>query len=178
MKSKESYQLRLRMAKMHDNYIARLDVAMDNGNYAEAAWLCYAIFEQRVRRIMEKYIVKCPKQRRLSPKSPVGISKKIECLQKLAKVQYGAFADFDRDLLKDMKKWCIKRNRLIHGLISIEYDLKYDEEFKMLAEEGAPLAKKLYQEATKVRNWCNAGNQFGKFPDVKCTCKNRCIMEE
>lgn len=154
MKEKDSYTMRLEMAHMHDDFLARLDKAMENKEYVEASWLCYAIFEQRIARMMEKHITKCPKQKRQDNKSPVGISTKLLCLQKLCKIEYGAYVDVDRNVLKEIADWCKSRNQLVHGLVSLEHYKKYDTEFKSLAEAGAPLVKKLYSEASKVREWC------------------------
>ena len=53
-----------------------------------------------------------------------------------------------------------------------------DMEFKELATSGVPLGEKLYQEATKVRDWCRDDNSFDKFPEIKCRCGHRCVFEE
>lgn len=46
MKQRESYEIRLEMARMHDTYIEDLHEAMKEARYVEASWLCYAIIEQ------------------------------------------------------------------------------------------------------------------------------------
>ena len=177
MKSKETYETRLEMAHMHDEFLERLDAAMKQHNYVEASWLCYAIFEQRITRIVEKHITKCPKQNRNDNKYHVGIRTKITCLKKLSKVQYGAYANFDSKLLSEIAGWCKKRNTLMHGLVSLELYKKYDKEFKDLAESGTPMVKKLYEEASKVREWCRSDHKFGAFPVIKCRCEYRCVYE-
>lgn len=178
MKPMESYEVRLEMAQMHDDFLERLDKAMKRKQYIEASWLCYAIFEQRITRIIEKHISQCPKAKRGKNENPVGIATRILCLQKLVKQQYGPYANFDKELLKKIFAWCKRRNDLIHGLVSLEHYKKYDREFRALAESGEPLVKQLYAEAGKVREWCRADNQFEKFPDFKCRCGHRCIFEE
>lgn len=178
MKAKESYELRLEMAHMHDSFLERLEKAMEEEQFVEASWLCYAIFEQRIARIISKHVSKCPKGRRGENEKPVGIATKILCLKKLSKLQYGPYQVFDRELLNNIDKWCKNRNSLIHGLVSLDYYRKYDEEFKKLATTGVPLVHKLYQEATKVREWCRDENSFDKFPEIKCRCERRCIYEE
>ncbi len=174
MKKREPYKTRLEMAKMHDKYLSRLDVAMDGERYVEASWLCYAIFEQRIDRIIRKHIHKCPKSKRTDNMPPVSISTKIDCLQRLTKQRYGPYADFDKSLLKEIKKWCDSRNELIHGLVSLEHYKQYDTEFAQLAKCGVPLVQRLYQQATLVREWCR-GNSFTKFPESNCKCKYKCI---
>lgn len=179
MKQKESYLLRCEMAEMHDKFLDNLKSAMEEAQYIEASWLCYAIFEQRIGRIIEKHLVKCPKGRRGRKEKPVSISTKLLCLEKLCKLKYGPYAEFDKKLLTDISVWCRQRNTLIHGLVSLEHYKKYDKEFENLALSGAPLVAQLYKEATKVCEWCRDKNhQFEKFPEIQCRCKHRCIYEE
>ena len=179
MKKEEPYELRLKMANMHDTFLEDLENAMKDENYIEASWLCYALIEQRITRMIEKHINKCPKKKRTKDKGPVGISTKIECLKKLTKIGYGAYKDVDKKLLNDLANWIKDRNKLMHGLVSIEHYKKYEKEFESLAKRGQPLVKQLYEEAKKVREWCRADNYFGKFPDITCRCnKYRCIVEE
>ncbi len=175
---KESYETRCEMAVMHDKFLDNLTSAMAKKQYTEASWLCYAIFEQRIGRIVEKHIKKCQKGRRSKNEKPVSITTKLVCLKKLCKQKYGPYADFDKGLLDEIGVWCKQRNDLIHGLISLEHYKKYDKEFKNLATSGAPLVERLYTEATKVREWCRKDNQFEKFPNMKCQCGHRCICEE
>lgn len=175
---KETLEVRREMAEMHDKFLDNLETAMKKKQYIEASWLCYAIFEQRIERIIEKHVKKCPKGKRQKEEKPVSISTKLLCLKKLCKQKYGPYADFDKILLTDIKSWCNLRNDLIHGLVSLEHYRKYDKEFKELALSGEPLVKRLYKEATKVREWCREGHQLGKFPEMKCRCGHRCVYEE
>lgn len=175
---KESYEYRCQMAEMHDEFKKRLEDALAQEQYVEATWLCYAIFEQRTQRLIEKHIAKCPKQKRSSDAPPVSISTKILCIKKLSKIGYGAYSGFDRKLLTEIIIWCKERNRLVHSLLRVDTYRSYDKDFKALACEGELLVNCLYEEATKVRNWCYSNNQFGKFPEIKCKCTNRCILEE
>ena len=168
----------MEMAQMHDSFLGKLRKAISEKQYVEASWLCYAIFEQRISRIIEKHIIKCPKGKRSKDEKPTSISTRILCLKKLIKCEYGVYAEFDKSLLEDIDKWCKKRNRLIHGLVSLDHYKMYDEEFKELALAGAPLVERLYAEATKVREWCRNDNQFPKFPEIKCRCAHRCVYEE
>ena len=45
MEAKESYELRLEMAEMHEEFIERMSVSYDNKYYIETVWYCYSIFE-------------------------------------------------------------------------------------------------------------------------------------
>lgn len=178
MKERDSYEVRLEMAHMHDDFLNRLEDAMTKEQYVEASWLCYAIFEQRIERIICKHISKCPKGRRGKDDKPVGIATKILCLKKLTKLKYGPYKNFSRELLNKMDDWCKMRNTLIHGLVSLEHYRRYDKEFKSLATSGYPLVHELYKEASKVREWCREDNSFDTFPTIKCRCSRRCIYEE
>ncbi len=145
----------------------------------EAPWLCYAIFEQRIRRIVEKYISKCHKQRHSHKDSPTSISIKLGCISKLNKVQYGPFSEFEKKLIKEIKRWRKKRIELVHGYVSIDLYKRYDKEFEVLAKLCAPLVRRLYDEATKVREWYrDEGHHVGKFLEIKCRCERHCIFEE
>ncbi len=179
MKQTEPLETRKKMVYMHDEMRQRLDNAMNNNRYVEASWICYAIFEQRITRIMMKHLKKCPKGKRRKDERHVGISTKIQCLKKLTQKGYGAYSEFDKKLLNDIDKWCKKRNTLVHDLVSLDNYKNYDKEFEALAKAGEPLVKKLYKEAEKIRRWCyKENNNFGKFPEIKCKCKSRCIYEE
>ena len=178
MNKKESLETRKKMAVMHDAMIDKLDMAMKKKRYVEASWICYAIFEQRITRMIMKHLSKCPRQNRSEKHKDVGIRTRIDCIIKLTKQGYGAYACVDGSVFKKLKLWCKRRNDLVHALLDISRYKKYDMEFKKLAEDGYALVPKIYEEATKVRNWCDL-NSFPKFPDLKCPCKNqRCIHEE
>ena len=177
--AKEPYEIRRQMADMHDEFLDRLSHAIDEEAYVEAAWLCYSIFEQRTNRIVEKYISECPKEKRLKKGNPIKISTKLHCIRKLIEKQYDPFAGFDMELINEIQKWCKARNELVHGLVSLEHYKKYDEEFEMLAKSGAPLVKRMYGEATRIREWYrNENNQMGTFPVFRCKCEKRCIIEK
>ena len=179
MKSAESYEARLEMAHMHDSFIERLNNAMKEQRYVEASWLCYAIFEQRVSRLILKHISKCPKQPKKKNSAPVSISTKIACLKTLSKEKYGGYSVFDCQMLSEIEEWCRSRNCLVHGLVSLEHYKKYDVEFEALAKAGAPLVERLYEESTKLRKWWYSEEEFGDFPEFKCKCKiQRCVYEE
>lgn len=173
---KEAYEERCKMAEMHDDFKKRLDQAYTRKEYVEASWLCYAIFEQRIQRLIEKHIHRCPRRKRTDT-HPVGIKTKIQCIRKLSKVKYGGYADFNMRLLDDISKWCDKRNELVHSLLNVSTYRQYDKDFYNLAKEGLPLVEQLYSEASKIRAWYYA-ETFGAFPEIKCRCTQRCIFEK
>lgn len=82
MQPKDSLQVRKEMVKMHDEYLEKLDEAMANEKYIEASWLCYAIFEQRITRILEKVVSACPKKENEKNKFAT-ISVRLECIKHL-----------------------------------------------------------------------------------------------
>lgn len=176
MKAKEEYEVRAKMAEMHEEFIERMSESYDKGFYVETVWYCYAIIEQRVSRLIAKYIDKCTIPKRTDDKS-VSISTRITCLKKLISAKYGAFDTFNADLLDRISKWCDERNELVHGLISFKHYKKYDEEFKSLAEEGVPLIFELYDACTDFRNhWYEIDEPTDVFPAEKCKCgKRQCI---
>lgn len=58
MIAKEGYAIRIQMAEMHEEFINSMYEAYDNHYYVETVWYCYAIFEQRISRLISKYIDK------------------------------------------------------------------------------------------------------------------------
>ena len=179
MPKREALDTRIQMARMHDSMVEKLNDAMEKGEFVEASWLCYAIFEQRITRMIQKHLHKCPKQDRSLSAKNVGIATRLDCIIRLSKQGYGGYSQVDDKVFSKIKKWCRRRNKLVHSLLDINSYKKYDVAFKELAEDGALLVPLVYDEATKIRNWCNEGNSFPRFPSIKCQCTNqRCIHEE
>lgn len=176
MKAREEYKTRFEMAEMHEVFIASMSEAYDNGYYVEAVWYCYAVFEQRISRLISKYIDRCSRPDRTDDRS-AAISTRISCLQKLINSKYGAFDSFDISILNRVSQWCEDRNELVHGLISLKHYKQYGEEFKKLAETGVPLVFELYDACTDFRNrWYKDGEPTINFPKINCKCKKqKCI---
>ena len=116
------------MAEMHEEFIERMSEAFDNQYYVEAVWYCYAIFEQRISRLIAKCIDQCNLFPNREDEKSAAISTRITCLKKLIKANYGAYGSLDLSLLERISKWCFERNDLVHGLISLNHYKKYDEE--------------------------------------------------
>ncbi len=177
MKAKEEYKVRLEMSQMHEEFIERMSEAYDNQFYVESVWYCYAIFEQRISRLISKYIENCSLAPDRTDDKSAAISTRIKCLKKLIDSKYGAFDGFDKGLLERIEKWCEDRNELVHGLISLKHYKQYDEEFHKLAESGVPLVFELYDASTDFRNaWYASGAPTASFPVKKCRCgRQKCI---
>lgn len=177
MKAKEEYKIRLEMSQMHEEFIERMSDAYDNDFYVESVWYCYAIFEQRISRLISKYIDKCILYPDRADEKSAAISTRITCLKKLIDAKYGAFASFDKSLLERISAWCDDRNELVHGLITLKHYKQYDDEFKNLAQRGVPLVFELYDASTDLRNqWYAVNDPSVPFPVKKCKCnKQKCI---
>lgn len=176
MKPREDYETRTKMAEMHDIYQERLRMAYEQQNYVETVWLCYAIFEQRVNRLIAKYIDQCPKKERDNDKT-AAITTRMNCIKRLVKEKYGAFDGFDISVIKRVEQWCRVRNDLVHGLVELKHYKKYDKEFEALAKAGVPLVQELYDACTELRNqWYCMDEESAEFPAEKCKCgKTKCM---
>lgn len=176
MKPKEPIETRREMAIMHTDLQQALNEAQSSKNYVEVVWLCYAIFEQRIIRMIEKHVSQCPKLKRQN-KIPVGISTRNTCIKRLIKEKYGGYSALDYQLFEEIGQWCDRRNILVHSLVNLNTYKHYDDEFKALARSGPTLVDRLYVEAGKLRSW-SYSHDFECFPDIKCRCRReRCIHE-
>lgn len=179
MQPKETLETRTQMAHMHDDVLKRIEKAINNKSYFEACWICYACFESRVQRIMDKLICVCPKNERTDGRF-AGISTKIDCLTRLARSEYLHMSKEDVDTLNSIKGWCKERNDLTHGLVTIE---KYDaseKEFERLAKGGKTLVNRAYNTASKIRQQYYEVTALPEFPDkIDCRCrlKSKCQKE-
>lgn len=177
MKAKESYEIRLQMAKMHDEFIQHMSDAYDRHRYIETCWYCYAIIEQRINRLISKYIDKCMLAKERVDNKSVAISTRIICIKKLITVKYYGFDMFEVDLMDRITAWCDKRNDLVHGLVSLDHYREFDNEFEDLAVKGVPLVFELYEACSDYRDqWYQATEPDSKFPIKNCKCKKKkCI---
>lgn len=177
MKAKEEYEVRAKMAEMHEDFIEKMSEAYDNGFYIETVWYCYAIIEQRVNRLIAKYIERCTICPKRTDDKSASISTRIVCLKKLINAKYGAYDILSTEIFERISDWCEKRNDLVHGLVSFKHYRKYDEEFKELAELGVPLIFELYDVCTDFRNhWYEMEAPTEEFPIKTCKCnKKQCI---
>lgn len=180
MKPLDAYDDLIAMAQMHDEVLCRIREAYGQGNYIECCWLCYACFESRVNRTMEKICPSCTKPPRLDGRH-IGISTKLACLNRLRQSGYPLFDGADLTEVIDIKAWCKERNKLIHELVSLNRYEKSDYEFKNLAKRGVDLVERLYSSITTVRNNFYESDVIPAFEEGvvdKCNLKSRCIKEE
>lgn len=165
------------MAEMHEEFIERMSEAYDKHYYVEAAWYCYSIFEQRISRLVAKYIDKCKLCPDRTDDKSASISVRITCLKRVIKAKYGPFYLIDEDLMNRIQKWCEERNNLVHSLVSLDLYRKYDKEFEKLAKNGVPLVFELYDACTDLREqWYLMDEPSIPFPVKNCKCsKKKCI---
>lgn len=171
MQAKELYEVRLEMAKMHDDVLLRIDKAIKNKHSIEACWLCYSCFESRINRTLEKVSELC-KDRRCIENPKVGISTKIDCLKRLRKAGYIGIEKISSNTLGQARAWCSERNSLVHNLMTLNNYYGMDEKFLDLAKRGKPLVEKLYKETTDFRNTYYELDEMPPFPeDVRKKCR-------
>lgn len=171
MEAQDSYSDRLKMAEMHDDILKRIDNAIKKKQSIEACWLCYACFESRITRTLEKVSVNCSK-RRCYNNFRVGIATRIECLKRLKQNDYAGIENFDSGLLGNIKVWCRERNKLVHALVTLNNYVGMDKKFLDLAKKGKLLVEQLYQQTTQFRNKYYEMESMSAFPkcaEEKCS---------
>lgn len=179
MKAYENYEDRLKMAEMHDDILAKIKFSYDDESYIETCWLCYACFENRVERIMEKLNCVCSKPTRKSRFA--GITSKLGCLKRLMKLNYEMFDSSEVDLINAIICWCSARNKLTHSLVSLDQYEKSDKDFALLAKSGTELVDRLYKLGTNIRNYYYNTDSFNDIPKEvvdKCRLKSKCTYDK
>ena len=131
MKAKESLDERLQMAKMHDDVLSRIELAISEKRSIEACWLCYSCFESRITRTLEKVSEYC-NERKCYCNNRVGIKTRIDCLKRLKRLSYCGTEEYDIQLLGQIINWCHERNTLVHALVSLNNYYGMDEKFLKL----------------------------------------------
>lgn len=165
MVKKENIELRLEMAKMHDEVLDSLEKAIDEKNYVTATWLCYACFESRIGRTLNKLSEKCP-CRKCQNNNKVGITTRVECVKRCSQNSYRGAENFDTKLLGKIKGWLKTRNIYMHNLVSLENYKNKDIQFKELALDGYNYVTELYKETTMFRKEYYKVNKKKKFDDI------------
>lgn len=146
----EPLSVRLQMAEMHGDIIARIEHAVATGDNIAACWLSYSCFESRVVRTLGKVSAACS-ERWCHQNSRVGIRTRIDCLKRLRKQNYPSLEAFDPNTLGQVVAWCKERNKLVHGLLELDSYSDREEKFRNLAMRGKVLVDKLYHETTMFR---------------------------
>lgn len=177
MNPKESLEIRKQMAEMHDSVIKRINKAYKDKQYIEVCWLCYACFESRVNRVLQKICSGCIKPER-KDKRNIGITTKLECYVRLIKSHYPPLSKENIDLINTVKGWCKERNDLIHGMVSLEYYNDADKKFESLAKRGKTLVTRMYSLGTDVREYYYQATEIPMFDESvtkSCSLKSKCI---
>lgn len=175
----ENYEIRLKMAEMHDDILLKIKSSYNNKSYVETCWFCYACFENRAERIMEKLNCACSKPKRTSRHA--GIASKLECLKRLIKLNYEMFESSDIDLIANVIGWCKDRNKLTHSLVSLDRYGDSDKEFASLAKKGIVLVNKFYSLSTKVRDYYYKADSLMSLPKEavdKCRLQCKCTYDK
>ena len=177
MNPKESLEIRKQMAEMHDSVIKRINKAYKDKQYIEVCWLCYACFESRVNRVLQKICSGCIKPER-KDKRNIGITTKLECYVRLIKSHYPPLSKENIDLINTVKGWCKERNDLIHGMVSLEYYNDADKKFESLAKRGKTLVTRMYSLGTDVREYYYQATESPMFDESvtnSCSLESKCI---
>lgn len=180
MEPSETYLERIAMAEMHGNVQERIKKAYDSENYIECCWLCYACFESRVDRTMNKICCGCSKAQRADARH-IGISTKLSCLNRLRRSDYSLFKGADLTEITNIISWCEDRNKLIHELVSLDRYDKSDYQFKNLAKRGMGLVSRLYTSVSIFRDNYYEASEVPEFDEnvvSKCSLKTKCVKEE
>lgn len=179
MEPKEPLEIRTQMAEMHESVIKRINEAYNDKQYIEVCWLCYACFESRVNRMMEKICSGCSKVEKKDNRK-IGITTKLECYVRLIRNGYAPMKDENENLVNTVKGWCKERNDLIHGMVSLEFYNDADKKFASLAKRGKTLVERMYKLGTDVRTYYYEAADIPKFPAAvieKCPLHYKCIKE-
>lgn len=179
MRPKESLKIREEMAVMHDDVLNRIEIACKSHCYYEACWLCYACFESRVNRAIEKICIGCDKPDR-DNRETIGITTKLECLQNLIKANYEPFRiedikKWNYNLITTVKGWCKERNALIHNGVTLEEYKSLNKKIENLAKRGKELIGEMYEFGGLIRDYYYQADEMPSFSNSKCRCKQKCI---
>ncbi len=176
MRSTERMETRLQRVEMHEFFLEKINNAMKEHRYIEASWLIYSCLENRYFRTIEKIKGQCiyGEKSCKKPDNRLSITTKINCVQNLCEAKCECFSkSFPEELLKETKKWILKRNRLMHNLLQLDYYENMDNDFKRVSIEGMEILKDTYKACTEFRkNFYNSNYEF-KFPKEvmeKCRC--------
>ena len=165
MRPQESLEERLQMVDMHDDVLYRIETAIRRKQSIEACWLCYACFESRITRTLEKVSESC-QERKCYHNNKVGIATRIDCIKRLKRQCYAGTEHFDIHLLGGIKAWCNDRNKLVHALVTLNNYYGMDKKFLELAKRGKPLVDSLYTQTTAFRNAYYELSEMPPFPEM------------
>ena len=176
MQATDSYEERLKMVGMHADVLKRIDSAITDKRSIEACWFCYACLEGRLKRTVEKLSQNCSKGCCREKGKVVNFSAYLNCIDRLRNDSYAGAEYFDKQLLDDIRRWCLERNKLVHALVTLNNYEGIDEKFLDLAVRGKPLVEQLYKQTTKFRIHYYEIESLPEFPkkaEKKCRLKSK-----
>ena len=144
-------------SKMHGNFFDRARAANEKGFYLEAIFLEYAAIEGRLEVILGMLGLPCNKELDSNTRKSINISSRVSCLNKYrkncpslfekTKLEYNFFSPRG-----ELNKWLKNRNTFVHGLYKDAHKyLDRSIQSKEDAETGLELARRLYNEAARIR---------------------------
>lgn len=140
---------------MHKDFFDSTQFAIDNGFFLEAVFREYAAIESRLEVILGLFGLPCNNKAPDQDRRDIKISHRIKCLKRIysSNTLIGN-TKIDPDFFTSLDKWCSNRNTIVHGFYKNE--LKYKERSlknKSMAVDGLRLARKLYNEAKRLRRY-------------------------
>ena len=141
--------------KMHMDFFEKTELAIDNTFYLEAIFREYAAIEGRLEIILGLFGAPCNKNLSSNIRKEIAISHRIKCIKKIYNdnEELGN-TKIDIAFLDELNEWIKNRNTITHGFY--KNVIKYNERSKKnrdLAKQGLSLAKKLYNEAKRLRRF-------------------------
>lgn len=162
--------------KMHKNFFDRCQEAVNSKFYLEAIFHEYASIEGRLEVILGILGMPCNKNLPPNIRKNINISQRIKCLKSI--MNNSSIFDkskLDNKFFESIEKWINERNRIIHGLYKNEE--KYQPRMKNakeLAVQGCEYARKLYNEASRLRRIRK--NHKDLLMDIDTLCKEKCQL--
>lgn len=176
MNSTENINERLKRVDMHDFFLKKINLAIEESRYIEASWLIYSCLENRYFRTVEKVKNQCIYSGGKCKKknNELALKTKVNCIQRLSENGCECFnKSFVNDLFTKTKSWIKKRNDLMHNLLKLDYYENMDDEFKNICIEGFKILNDTYDSCTKFRKIFYDKDYNFVFPKEameKCSC--------
>lgn len=160
-----------KQVEMHKNFFDKCTVAIENGFFLEAIFIEYAAIEGRLEIILGVLGLPCNKDLPNDLRRKVLISHRIECLNRIFKMNKELFkkTKLEKTFFDKLKKWTEKRNTYVHGLYKNANDYREKKgNSKQLAVSGELLARKLYNEAKRLRRLKQRNSELFHNSNLSC----------
>jgi len=126
--------------KRFEALISRADLALELKFYLEASWIIYALIEERLKSLaIKRFHLSMNRE---------NFDGCIQSLQKELLINTDLSKYLDNNLLIDINKWRLERNKIMHDLAKEEID--YDK-IKKMAISGRELFAKLATAIMKIK---------------------------